>query len=174
MFCIQILFSFLFFCDSVILSLFSAAVACLTVLLPHLSFIFVPTQSSPQLPNLPRLCQWALGGPHALTHIFHHRLGDHRDGRRAPERDVRFNRRRGVRGRHQLGRRHRRGLRHLQRWPGPVLRPLPLVHPGGKVGDQQCWPHITCTQAGTVIWDGCWLGLMLAAQSDKAKQAVGN
>lgn len=153
--------------------MFAAARACLTVLLPHLSSIFatVPTQSSPQLPNLPRLCQWALGRPHAFTHIFHHRLRDHWDGRRAPERDVWLNRRRGVCRWYQLRRRHRGGLRHLQRWPRPVLRPLPLVHPGGKVGDQQCWPHITCTQAGTVIWGGCWLGLMLRSQSDKAKEA---
>lgn len=155
-----------------ILRVFSAAVACLTVLLPHLSFICVPTQSSPQLPNLPRLRQWALGWPHALTHIFHHRLGDHWDGRRASKRDVRFNRRRGIRGRHQLRRRHGGGLRHLQRWPGPVLRPLPLVHPGGKVGDQQCWPHITCTQAGTVVWGGCWLGLLWNAESHKSMEAV--
>lgn len=133
----------------------------------HCYLSVVPAAAPPknhrpsQLPHLPRLCQRAPRRPHALAHLLHHRLRDHRDGGRAPERDVRLDRRRGVRGRHQLGRRHRGGLGHLQRRPGPLLRPLPLVHPGGKVGDRKWRSHVLHTQAGAGR-----LGLMLALNLD--------
>lgn len=139
--------------------------SCLTLLLLHCYFSFIfatfaKRPTPPQRPHLPRLCQRALGRPHAVAHLFHHWLWDHGDGRRAPERDVGPDRRRSICGRHQLRCWHRGGLGHLQWWPGPLLRPLPLVHPGGKVGDRQWCSHILSTQAGTDIWGGCWLGVV--------------
>lgn len=138
---------------NVLSKLYSMASLTLFIAPLYLSLVLATISKLPtrQLPDLQRLCKWAPGRPHALSDLLHHGLGDHRAGGRASERDVRPDGRRGLCGRHQLRCRHRGGLGHLQRRPGPLLWPLPLVHPGGKVGDRQRHSHALHTQAGTGV-----------------------